>query len=159
MVGGFHLIKMINQWLQETIKTEGYLKYDDLHVDQICGKYKDRHYWIEGAILSLVVANGILATMNTSKLYLRLTIRLRDEDEYLDTNINDINEIYDNLHKSTPPSLYVLTADQIIYLKDNMKINILGLDLDGYDVYYSVHKCGDSDNYRSIMIIASCGKK
>lgn len=40
----------IENWLLENIKSKGYERYDDFHIDQIDDAWKSREFWVEGGL-------------------------------------------------------------------------------------------------------------
>lgn len=51
--------RSVEQWIEDAIVNGSYQRFDDLHVDEIDPRYRDRRQWVSGASQALEQAAAI----------------------------------------------------------------------------------------------------
>jgi len=136
--------KKIEKWLQITIcQDKGYLRCDDIHIDQISKIFSKRERWILGAEYCLRVATEI----NSSKklpFTILAAISLRYGEKPFGINFKNFEELEKELDEYTPPSLYAfpVEGERKFFNSKMLRIEFLNFYPNDYRILYS--ECKDS---------------
>lgn len=148
--------EIIEQWMLAIIQDRGVRRFDDLHIDKIEPRWKDRREWIEGGLESFRIATAI-RDANQLPFVVGLGFSLQSSDWRRGVDFHDPEEIRERLDWS-PPSLYLFhrgqepdtqsTEEMVEYLEPT----ILGTEGD-VRCYHLEFKQEDADVYsRSVFI-------
>lgn len=141
--------RKIKEWLQITIcQDKGYLRYDDLHIDQISKFFSKRERWILSVEFCLRVATEI---NNSKKLPFKIlaAISLRYGEKPFGINFKNVDELERELDDYTPPSLYAFPIEGEKKFSDSgmSRIEFLNLYLGNYRILYSECKSSTEEEY------------
>lgn len=111
-------------WLNNAIEKRLWLKYEDLHIDNVDPIFSDHDVWITGGIFLL---DCLWIIMNKSKYDCILGMELSETTHPTDIKLVDLNYLKKSLSVS-PPSLYVFPKDEIAY-KQTLSVSYYLSDL------------------------------
>lgn len=139
MAGSYRINKKkyqqcLHHWLDNVIEERLWLKYDNLHIDEIDYTFSDRNTWIEGGLFLLDCMREI---MDMSVYSCFLAIELSDSAKLTDLSVINIEYLKRELY-SSPPSIYVFPKNEISYnqtLNASVFLNNLSHDLN-LNVYF-----------------------
>lgn len=98
-------LQMIEAWVRSNIEKQGYMKYDDLHIDHIHQEWRARESWIEGGLEAFQVALDV-RNRQAPNLSVALTFSLTAGEGPRGVNFQTLEEMKAELGGS-PPSLYL----------------------------------------------------
>ena len=100
--------EIILRWFKEAIEDKGWVRLDDLHIDQINPKYANSALWLEDSIYVYEMANQLLEAYNRDYI---LWLQIVLTQTTLEVPFKELN--YDSLKRQisdrTPPSLFLIS--------------------------------------------------
>jgi len=99
-------------WLTNLIQEQGWIHYDDLHVDEVSDVFQPRNRWFYGGLFLL---DSLWQMLEQSTYDCFLAIPLLEANGRTDVNEINLDYIKNSLHEMTPPSLYVFPRDCVKY--------------------------------------------
>ncbi|MFL5403414.1 MAG: hypothetical protein ACJ8BF_11425 [Gemmatimonadales bacterium] len=109
--------ELIERWMQQCIERQGYLHFEDLHVDLIDPDYRPRENWLSSALESLGQALEI-RDQHSWPYTVALGMSLVNATTRRGANFSGLNDIVEELDWS-PPSLYLFEPDNVEWLGRN----------------------------------------
>src|SRR4029077_13005196 len=102
--------RIIEQWMLSNVKTHGFERYDDLHIDKIDGHWKSRDVWVDAGLEAFQIAVE-LRDRHKLELTLALGFSLQTEGVLPRLTLDRKSEFAAYLDWS-PPSLYLFQRGQ-----------------------------------------------
>lgn len=101
--------KRIESWMRDTISSERYKAFDDLHIDQVDQEFQEQAAWLDGSITCLEIA---LAIRNKERWPFSVAVGLSlvSGNEPIGVSFVDVAELARHLDHS-PPSLYIFARN------------------------------------------------
>ena len=97
--------KVIEKWMLAVIDDDGIERHDDLHIDRIDSRWKDRELWVSGALEVFQIAKS-LRGHHLSQFTLSVAFSLRDGRRNLGPNFRTL-KAFERRMDWMPPSLYL----------------------------------------------------
>jgi len=97
--------QIIEKWILSIMNGNGIERFEDLHIDRIDSRWKDRSLWIEKGVQVLKLAAAIRDDRGLS-LTVALAFSLIATNEVSGIDFNDISEL-EKLLDWSPPSIYL----------------------------------------------------
>jgi hypothetical protein len=102
-------IEKIRDWMRNAWVSRSFLRYDDLHIDEISDAYKTKRSWISGGLACLSGAQTVRADLRIPA-YLGLAFELKQKKTVTTLNLRSRTDLYRELTNS-PPSIYLRTPE------------------------------------------------
>lgn len=98
----------IKQWMKSIIEEQAWERLDDLHIDQVASTFKTRDNWVSASYESFKEAILIQqAIWENERFRIALAIPLVARNKPKNLDFHSLQEVSENLHSYTPPSLYL----------------------------------------------------
>lgn len=142
-------IKFLENWVNQVISQRLWIKFVDLHIDEVDPEFKNRRNWISG---SLFLLGCIMSLIDKSKYDVILAIPLScvSVPSYID--FKGLREIENELDL-TPPSFYLFPKGETNYektIRDSKYLEQVS-EKEKLEVYYDEKK-EENEIYRTVYV-------
>lgn len=143
--------KLLSDWVDNSIRNKSWIKYQDLHIDEIDSEFRQKSNWIDG---SFFIYEIILSIIKPDLYSCLLVIPL----SYSDTETNISQLTWNNMKvllDLTPPSFYLFPIGEENYeetIKSLIFLERLSEDCT-YKVFFKQEEEFEGEYNRSIYVI------
>jgi len=150
-----HIHEVITKWLEESHRRKAYLRFDDLHIDEISSNFKTKSKWLSGGRDCLTEATNIRDRLKIP-LCVALAYPLQSGKNPRGMNFDSSEKLMTEF-SHTSPSLYLVEDTSRNWLETPKKkvllpwLNNADLEADYYYIEYL--EAPDSDYRRSLWVV------